>query len=71
MKKSIDAWDVPTFTVKPVLDAWSSAQSQFAEVLRWSTAQGIQARAWLNATRCSASEHTKRLLALTDCKSVK
>lgn len=71
MKKSIEVWDVPMFTVKPVLDAWSTAQSQVADVLRWSSAQGIQARTWLKAASCSASDHAKRLLALTEGSSAK
>lgn len=68
MKKHTDAWDAACLTLQPVRDAWSAAQIQLADALRWSTAQGVQARSWLESTHCSASECTRRWLAATSRK---
>ncbi len=65
MKKPNDVWDASCLNLKPVRDAWSTAQAQLVDVLRWSAAQGVQARSWLESTHCSASDCARRLLAAT------
>ena len=68
MKKPTDEWDAVCLSLQPVRDAWSTAQVPFAEALRWTAAQGVQARSWLESTHCSATEYTRRLLAATSRK---
>jgi predicted amino acid dehydrogenase len=68
VKKPTDAWDATCLSLQPVRDAWSAAQAQLADALRWTSAQGVQARSWLESTHCSASECARRLLAATSRK---
>lgn len=68
MKKSTTTWNTAGLTLPSVSDAWSVAQAQLVEVLRWSAAPRVQARYWVTAVNCSARECAKRMLSVLERK---
>lgn len=68
MKKLSDASNTSCLTLHSLQGAWNVAQTQLADVLRWTSAPRVQARAWLAAVNCSASESSKRLLFVANRK---
>lgn len=68
MKKTTPVWNAACMAVQPVRNVWQAAQTQWVDTLNWSADQAVQARYWLSATHCSASEYAKRLLAVVSPK---
>ncbi len=68
MKRLSDTSNTTYLTLHSLQGAWNVAQTQLADGLRWSAATRVQARTWLTAVNCSASESAKRLLSVAGRK---